>query len=215
MKYWIPAAIALSSLFCIAPAAGQETSESDSGLYLSVRAIGSNPTAKDHPTQVEFEYNYGYGATGAIGYAVANPGYGVNFRFELEASYRKYDLDEIYDPFRLFCGANVICPATGDFNVSAAAVNMYFDFNTGSRVLPSVGVGYGRARYFFHDRIVNGLNWPNFRTDTDFFQIMAGFGYKLTPGLIIDTEYRYIQPNDISMSGFLSNEITIGVRLIL
>ena len=215
MKYWIPAFIVLSSVFGGGPAFGQEAPAVDSGLYLTVRGIGSNPTAKDDPSQQEWEFNYGYGGIAAIGYAVAAPGYGVNFRFEIEASYRKYEFDEIIDPAGTLCGAPV-CPTTGDFNIAAGMANIYFDFNTGSRVLPSVGFGYGRARYYFEDWVVSGgPSVPNFHFDTDVFQVMGGLGYKLSPGLILDTEYRFMQPNDSGMNGFFSNELTIGLRFIL
>ena len=216
MKYWIPAAVVLSSVFCVTSAVGQGASELDSGLYLSVRALGSNPTAKDDPTQAEYEFNYGYGGIAAIGYAAANPGYGVNFRFELEASYRKYELDEISDPSTTICGGGVtFCLASGNYNIAAGMVNMYFDFNTASPMLPSLGIGYGRARYYFDDWVVNGAPWANSHIDTDVYQVMAGIGYRLSPGLILDTEYRYLQPNNGGMNGFYSNEFTIGFRLIL
>lgn len=215
MRYTIPAAIAVSFVVCAAPAAGQEASELDRGLYLSLHALGSNATAKNGPTQTEYQMDYGYGGIAAIGYAAANPGYGVNFRFEIEASYRTYDVSEVSDPSTLICGGVTFCLATGNFNIMAGMANVYFDFNTGSPILPSVGIGYGRARFNFDDWVINGVPLTNSRLDGDIFQVMAGFGYKLSPGLILDTEYRYVQPNSPNISGFFSNELTIGVRLIL
>lgn len=216
MKKTISALGFVAIAVAAAPAAGQEASELDSGLYLSVRALGSNPTAKDDPTQAEYEFNYGYGGIAAIGYAMANPAYGVNFRFELEASYRKYDLEEISDPSTTICGGGAtFCLASGDFDIAAGMVNMYFDFNTGSPILPSLGLGYGRARYYFNDWVINGTPLLDSHVDADIFQVMAGIGYKISPGLILDTEYRYVQPNEGSINGFFSNELTIGLRFIL
>ncbi|UCH73972.1 MAG: porin family protein [Rhodospirillales bacterium] len=215
MRASIPAAIFASFLLYIAPAAAQEASEVDSGLYVSARILGSNPTAKDDPTGAEYQLDYGYGGIAAIGYAAANPGYGVNFRFEIEASYRTYELSEISDPSTTICGGVTFCLASGNYNIAAAMANIYFDFSTGSAILPSVGLGYGRARHYLDDWVINGVPVPNDHLDTDIFQVMAGFGYKITPGLILDTEYRYVQPNDSSMNGFFSNELNIGLRLIL
>lgn len=197
------------------PAAGQESPGVDSGLYLSVRALGANPTAKDDPSQQVWELNYGYGGMAAIGYAVALPGYATNFRFEIEASYRMYEFDSITDPPLTLCGVRV-CPTTGDFNIAAGMANVYFDFSTTSRIVPTLGFGYGRARYYFQDwAISGGPTIPNFHFDTDIFQVMGGIGYRLSPGLIIDAEYRYLQPNDSNFNGFFSNELTIGLRFIL
>jgi opacity protein-like surface antigen len=216
MKYWIPAAVFLSSVLCITAAAGQEAPELDSGPYLSVRVLGSNPTAKDDPTQAEYNLDYGYGGIAAIGYAMAKPAYGVNFRFELEVSYRMYELSEVSDPLAVVCGGGLtFCLASGDYNIAAGMANIYFDFNTASPLLPSLGFGYGRARYYFDDWVVNGAPWTNYHIDTDVMQVIAGIGYRISPGLILDTEYRYLQPNDSGMNGFFSNELTIGLRFIL
>lgn len=216
MKILIPAAVFLAFVFAAVPAAGQEESKSDRGFYLSIRGLGSNPTAKDDPSQVEYEMDYGYGGIAAIGYALANPGYGVNFRFEIEGGYRMYELKEAFDPLGAVCGGVLlICTATGDFNVATAMANIYFDFNTGSNLLPSFGVGYGRGRFFFDDWSFNGSPPSSIRVDADVYQAMVGIGYKITPGMILDTEYRFLQPNDSSMNGFFSNEFTIGLRLIL
>lgn len=215
MRYSIPAAIAALIVLCAAPAAGQEASEIDRGLYLSVHALGANATAKNDPTVTEYQMDYGYGGIAAIGYAAANPGYGVNFRFEIEASYRMYELSAISDASTLICGGVTFCLASGNYNIASAMANMYFDFSTGSPILPSVGFGYGRSRHYFDDWVINGVPVPDSNVDADIFQVMAGFGYKLSPGLILDTEYRYVQPNNRNLSGFFSNELTIGLRLIL
>lgn len=200
---------------CITAAAGQEAQDLDSGVYLSLRVLGSNPSAKDDPTQQVWELNYGYGGIAAIGYAMANPAYGVNFRFELEASYRMYEFEAIDDPTLTLCGL-LTCPTTGDFDIAAGMANVYFDFNTASPILPSLGFGYGRARYYFEDwAIAGGPAVPDFHFDTDVFQIMAGIGYRISPGMILDAEYRYLQPNDSGFNGFFSNELTIGLRFIL
>jgi opacity protein-like surface antigen len=216
MKTWIPAAIILSTVFYAFPAASQGSPGSDSGLYINAHVLGSNPTVKDDPTQAEYEFEYGYGGTGAIGYALAFPDYSADLRFELEASYRMYELSSIDDPSTTICGApDTFCLATGNYNVAAAMVNFYIDFHTQSRFVPSIGFGYGRARMYFDDWVVNGVPWANGHVDADIYQFIGGIGYKLSPGLILDAEYRYVQPNDDNWDGYLSNELLIGFRMIL
>ena len=196
------------------PATAQE-SISDSGLYINAHILAANPRAKDDPTQAVYDLDFGYGGTGAIGYALAYPDHAADLRFELEASYRMYDLNSVDDPSTTICGGFTFCLATGNYNVASAMVNFYIDFHTQSRFVPSLGVGYGRARLYFDDWVVNGIPLANSKLDVDIYQFIGGIGYKLSPGLILDAEYRYVQPNDKSADGFFSNEYLIGFRIIL
>lgn len=215
MKSCVSTVFAILALLYAFPAAGQDSPEPDGGLYFNFNAIGANPDAKDDPTQTVYELGYGYGATGAIGIAFANPESSADLRFELEGGYRTSEMSWIDDPSMVICGGVLTgCPASGKFDIATAMVNMFIDFHTGSRIVPSVGIGYGRGRFFLRDWVVNGVYWGSSTVDVDIFQLSAGIGYKLSSGLIVDAEYRYLQPNNQNYSGYLSNDILVGFRMI-
>ncbi len=193
----------------------QEEVGFDSGLYVSVHALGSNPKAHDDPTNVTFNMDYGYGGIAAVGYAVAYPKYVGGLRVELEASYRRQHLDDIDDPDMVYCAAATSCEATGDFIVAAIMANVILDIHTRTPWVPHIGAGYGRGRVYFNDWVLDGVAFGDSSTDADMYQVMVGIGYKISPGMIVDAEYRFFQPNNDGIDGYFSTEITIGLRLVL
>ncbi len=193
----------------------QEKEEFDSGLYVSVHALGSNPKAHDDPTNVTFNMDYGYGGIAAVGYAVAYPKYVGGLRVELEASYRRQHLDDISDPDMVYCLLATSCEATGNFIVAAIMANVILDIHTRTPWVPHIGVGYGRGRVYFEDWVIDGVAFGDSSVDTDFYQVMVGLGYKISPGIIMDTEFRYFQPTVGTIDGYRSTEITLGFRLVL
>ena len=203
-----------------APAlAGEGGWTSDGGLYLSARGLvqnlrGTNQTSigSDY-----WDYGIGYGAIGAVGYAFVFPKYGADIRTEIEGSYRQAANDSI-----IFADGTY-WDISGNTTIKAAMVNVLIDFHTQTRFSPYVGAGLGRTEISFDSwsvvetdplGTVTAFTLPGSDSDVSAWQVMAGFGYGLSPGLNIELEYRYFQPNDPNYNGLISNEVALGLRMV-
>lgn len=193
------------------PAQAQEKSFTDGGLYISGHGLvqllnGTNETASgnDH-----HEFDPGYGFTAAIGYVWAFPESPADFRLEVEGSYRQTP----YKSIRFANGTYV--EVEGDLQFLSGMANLIVDFHIGERISPHVGVGLGRSEIRWRDIVINGTPFADTEEDVTMTQIIAGLGYRLSPGLIIDTEYRLFNPNDANFNGLMGNEFTIGFRMVL
>lgn len=70
--------------------------------------------------------------------------------------------------------------------------NVYYDFNTGTKLTPYVGAGIGGAK------IKASLNGEGIDDTTFTWQISAGVAYALTDKLSLDAGYRFIDYGDFS-----------------
>lgn len=198
-----------------APAFADEHSTIDGGLYISGHGLveflnGTNETASgnDH-----HNFDPGWGVTAAMGYVWAFPDSPASVRLELEGSRRKTP----YESMQFADGT--FWTVDGDLEILSGMVNLIVDFNIGQRFVPHIGAGVGSSQIGWRDIVVTdefgvvtaSADWE---VDVIMTQIIVGLGYRLSPGLIVDTEYRLFNPNDPNYNGLMANEITVGFRMI-
>ncbi len=216
MKNRIAAAALFLSMTIAAPAHADDFVVADSGLYLSGHVLGTMYHAVNHSVfgLDEWGFRGGYGAIAAVGYAWTFPEYPVDLRMEIEGSYRTSQAD-FYD-----CACGTYYVLDGDLALGAGMANLIVDIHTQSRIVPHFGIGVGRGEFMFKDMVfvdtTTGTSTlkESWEYNITVWQGIAGMGLRLSPGLVLDVEYRMVQPNDPGFSGFLSNEFTAGFRMI-
>jgi opacity protein-like surface antigen len=186
------AAVALIST----PARAQDQTNSDEGIYFSFGLGGSdgtfNNTSWSTPTLgLEFHSTYSLAGLAAVGYQWRPSGYSSGFRLELEGSYRRNLLTAYTD-------AGVDLTAEGYLENIGVMTNGYVDFNIGDSVTAYIGSGVGVVRATRRDMVLNGIPIPGKFTHTPAWQYMFGFGYKLSPGVIVGLEYRDLMPSEFT-----------------
>lgn len=200
----------LLGLAAAGPAVADKHGRTDGGLYFSGHALLTNPRAVNQTSagSDRWSFDLGYGATGAVGYTFAYPQYAGDFRVEFEGSYRSVPFDNRIDADGTFHDLG------GDFVFAVGMVNLLVDFHTQTRVTPYVGVGAGWGYILWDDYTDNGFLVGDIDWYRSMWQFMGGIGYRLSPGLIVDFEYRYFQPNDSGFDGYTSNEGSMGLRIV-
>ena len=221
MKKTICALGFLAIAVTAAPAAADEYWTVDSGLYISGRASvqsvqASNATALGND---QWEYDTGFGVIAAVGYAFVFPEYGVSLRGEIEGSYRLAENTDVY-----FANGYYWDVVDGDTIYRSGMVNILIDVHTQTRFAPYFGAGIGRTLLRFNNWIVDVYDgtgayigravYPERDYDISVWQAIAGVGFHLSPGLAVELEYRFFQPNDPGFNGYISNEVSLGVRMI-
>lgn len=144
------------------------------------------------------EFDPGWTGLGAVGYAFAN-----GLRLEGELGYRRNGVDN------------------GPGNASAWSLmgNALYDFNTGTRFTPYVGVGVGGARLNFNNVATGGTTVDDGDTVVA-YQGLAGVGYQVTTNLSVDLGYRYFtteKPRFSSSAGTVESDyddhaVVLGLR---
>lgn len=134
--------------------------------------------------------------------AVAGYKWAFGLRAEGEVSYRQNDLNNIV-------GISVV----GDISALAFMGNGWYDFDTGTPLIPYLGGGLGFA--------VITIDSGGSESDTVFaWQIGAGIGYEVTTGVVVSADYRFLATSDPSFpaSGgdldaeYMSHGFLLGVR---
>lgn len=156
-----------------------------------------------------FDYDAGFNIGGAVGYR-----WPFSLRTEVELSYRQNSIDTATVTI---AGIGTISGSVSDSDVSAFAfmANAWYDIDTGSNFIPYIGGGLGGARI---DVDLAGTEFD----DTVFaWQIGAGLGYKVTPGVVVSVDYRWLATTDPAFedpgfpdvdSEYSSHNIMLGVR---
>jgi len=111
--------------------AGLAVADVSKGLYIS-GDVGVTRSPHQDFVGVPVTYDVGFAAGGQIGYAFGGP------RVELEYSYR-------YNSAHTIGSADGEVDATGSLRANAFLANFIYDFDTGSRWVPYVGLGLGAA----------------------------------------------------------------------
>jgi opacity protein-like surface antigen len=115
----------------------------------------------------EFELDSGLVVAGALGADL-----GAGLRVEGELVYLDSDVD--------------IPGASADVQVTGLFANVAYDFATDWPVTPYVGAGIGWAQTEHNNPLTRD-------DDTNFaWQLKGGLGWEMSPGLIIDANYRYL-----------------------
>ena len=177
------------------------------GPYVSATggAVFLSDSDVDNGIDGEAEFDTGYGFTGAIGNSWDPMPLGT-FRTELEAGYRKSDVDQI--------SAAGLTVGAGDSDVRAISgmVNLAFDLT----LIP-----------LFEPYVMGGLGIANVKFENDDLDIDDDdtvFAYQAGAGLGIDIAivtlfggYRYFATADPSLDGrdteYRSHNVEVGVRL--
>jgi len=118
-----------------------------------------------------------------------------NIRLEGELSYRKMKIDGV-DIARL--GS---FDADGDFKSWTGLLNLYYDFNTGSKFIPYLSGGIGMSRV---DGTFGGVGGgPSFSEEDYGFTWQAGAGlqYRASDKTSYSFGYRYVDTTSIDIGG--------------
>lgn len=209
-----------------APVSAQE-STTDSGLYFSFALAGSDGTfvSADWTDSAVIDgltedrtwiIDYHYGGLAAVGYQWIEEESPAGFRLEVEGGYRRSYLEGYVDISDTYYAAD------GYLETGSVMGNAYVDFHLGESFSPYVGGGFGAARLARRDvdLVALGLPITNKFTYTTAYQVMAGVGYKLSPGTVLGLELRYMQlqpfsfPDEIFAEDINFKEILITFRLV-
>ena len=201
-----------------APAMAQETI-ADNGPYFSFAGgysdgewTGTDPLTGN---SIDFFFDYSLAGVGAVGYAWVPFDSPAGFRLELEGSYRRAEIDYIVDN-----AGPTLLVAEGYLESIGAMANGYVDFNFGEKAVPYLGGGIGVARVSRRDFVVDGAPISNKYIYAGAWQLMAGVGFRLSPGTIIGLELRRFELLEFQFENtpldqeIIFNEILITFRLI-
>lgn len=185
------------------PAVAQD---SNAGPYAAIGGAWVMPKDSeiDGPNggDVEVEWDDGWAAMGALGYA-----YGNGLRTELEVTWRANGADSID-------GA----AAGGDVNSFSGMLNVLYDVDFGLPLKPYIGAGIGAARVEMEDVALaaggpalddGGMSWA--------YQGIAGAAYGLTDNLDLTLDYRYFSAPDVNLDNdidaeYSAHNVMLGVR---
>lgn len=134
-------------------------------------------------------------------------------RFDATVEYRGaagfHALDRFFNPY--FNGGNF---NTNQYTASkselVALVNGYLDLGTWWCITPFIGAGagvaYNRIEHFRDVNVITaGGGWADSGTQTNFaWSLTAGGAYKVTPGLVVELAYRYLNLGN-ARTGLLVN----------
>jgi opacity protein-like surface antigen len=147
----------------------------------------------DHRGIRDLEMDYGWVAGAAIGYTWLYPDNSADLRMEFEGMYRRnvngsvdvqyYPTTNNPDSDSIYTATNL--PFKGSVSFRSAMVNMFLDFHTPTRIVPYVGLGAGVTH------LVSKVGAINDDLLSPSWQAIAGIGYKLSPGTMLTTEFRY------------------------
>jgi outer membrane protein OmpA-like peptidoglycan-associated protein len=125
----------------------------------------------------------GWAVIPSIGYR-----YGNGVRTEFELGYRSNDVDSV-------SGSTV---GAGEINAKSAMLNLLYDVDTGSRVMPYIGggIGYAQVDYDSVRPVGVGLNRVNDDDNVFAYQGIAGLSYWVNETVEVAAEYRYFATQD-------------------
>jgi opacity protein-like surface antigen len=167
----------------------------------------------------EIEFDSGFNVGGAFGYD-----YGMA-RLEIELAHRQNDVDTIKVDLLDFKG-------DGDFSATSVMLNGYWDFETGSPVVPYIGGGIGFANVSANNvKFFDELGAVRYVDDDDnvfAYQLAAGLAFALNPALTLDLGYRFFGTSDPELEAdpllvdppfgdfeteFDSHNVSLGLRM--
>ena len=162
------------------------------GVYLSIAGGGNFTEDSDidgvDPLDVTVETDPGFAVLGALGYA-----HGNGVRTELELGYRMMDIDALD-----FGSLGSVSTSDSDISAFSVMLNGVYDFMTGRRWTPYLGVGVGAA-FVNVEASAPGLLLVD-DEDTQFaYQGIAGIGYNVNRRLQVFVDYRYFGTTDLSL----------------
>lgn len=139
------------------------------------------------PGSISTELDDGWGFGAALGTRLGDRGAASHWRVEGELTYRSNDVDS-----HSLNGGAPLPGATGELESTAIMLNALYDFGTGGALVPYAGGGIGLAMVDAKNFGVAAI--PVVLDDDDTvlaYQLIAGAGYKLSPGTELFAEYRW------------------------
>lgn len=130
------------------------------------------------------------GGLAAVGYDFFEMG--IPLRVELE--YGIYSKTKSKESAR---SGSVSLSAEQDFNVQTVFMNLYYDFDTGTRLTPYIGAGAGLALIDSKGKIgvtgPGGGSFSSSHSNTNFaWNVGVGLEYALTDTISLDAGYRFV-----------------------
>jgi len=157
------------------------------GFYVGA-ALGVNMPSDASLTGVGIMNDAAY-ETAPLGTVSVGYAYGNGLRAELEAGFRRNDVDRV--------GGTGASGGSGAFRSYGAMLNVLFDIATGTQVTPYVGAGIGWA--FLEAQDVRSLNGGRVMDGTDnrfAYQGILGLSYGLSTDVKLTLDYRYFATLD-------------------
>lgn len=148
------------------------------------------------PGTIETDFDDGFGFGVAYGRRFGQPGATPRWRMEGELSYRNNNVDT----HRLNGGAP-LAGSDGELDATAVMGNAYVEFGDPASFVSYLGGGVGFAQVEASDFGVNAI--PNVLDDDDTvfaYQLIAGVGWPVSPGMELFAEYRWFQTGDADVT---------------
>ncbi len=125
----------------------------------------------------------GWAVMPSIGYR-----YGNGIRTEFELGYRSNDVDSV-------SGSTA---GAGEITAKSAMLNLLYDVDTGSRLMPYIGggIGYAQVDYDGVRPVGAGVNRVNDDDNVFAYQGIAGLSYWVNDAVEVAAEYRYFATQD-------------------
>ncbi len=154
----------------------------EAGLNVAPRA-----SFKSGPNGFGDTQDLGYGLIGQVGY-----GFGP-IRLEGELGYRSNGIDQVH-------GNGQSTAGRGDLAAFDVMGNVYYDFHTGSRLTPYLGVGIGGVDVNADKiRTTSGVALSNSDSFVFGYQGIAGMSYAVNDTLSLKADYRYLRTVDATL----------------
>jgi OmpA-OmpF porin, OOP family len=163
------------------------------GLGGSLSYVDDSSIKEGNRKLGEVGFQSGYGVTGSLGYTPGPTGTLLDYtRFEFEVGHRANDLED-------FASGGRLNTVSGEVKSYSYMANVYFDFDTQTRVSPYVGAGLGLSTMTLESSSLGVEDEDNAFA----YQGMVGLGW--TPENLLNTVlqvgYRYHATTSPSFAG--------------
>lgn len=165
-------------------------------------------TKFDDGFRADIQFDDGVAFSAAVGGRIYD-----YFRIEQEISYLKQDIEKIKSSE----GSDL--RVHGDGTVWSLLANVYYDFINSSPVTPYLSAGLGVADIEVSSLRESSTGMRIVTGDDDIvfaYQLGAGIGYQVSPGIVLDMKYRYFATSEpefgVARSEFASHHFFAGAR---
>ncbi len=145
----------------------------------------------------EWEFDDGYSGSLSLGFEIGH------FALEAEGAYRKMDGEN-----RIVKATRAQSPITGDQTHLSGMINAYFIVSPDSDIRPYFGVGAGMTEVSWNDVDLSPASGTIIDdSETVFsYQLIAGVSFLMTKNLFLEFDYRYFNPDDVSLKDSAGTE---------
>lgn len=222
----IATVVILVTFVVISPEARAD--EMRSGWYVSGNVGATFPSSADFRItsagavvrEGNTSFDSGFSINGVLGY-----GWG-NLRVEGEVSWRQFDVDSLrYDTYIGSMGP-ISQEALGtvnrelqhniDVSLLGLMANAWYDFDTGTNWIPSIGVGLGAVQIDLDAKRVMVAGDTISDRDKDWvfaYQVGASMGYSLSDSMVIQLGYRYLHMGTSRHEDWTRDTVTLKYHL--